>query len=116
MHTMSCRWVLCTSLTILGAATLLSGCSKPEGTPTASTASTSPGQATVPPPPGDSTPKAADSSTRQAMENNEHTSGKAQQSTVGTAASGAPPYTLNGAPEGNTAPSQGTKSGESAKQ
>jgi len=41
------------------------------------------------------------------MPQNEKTGGK-EQSTVGTAASGAPPYSMQSAPEGNPAPSQGT--------
>lgn len=66
-------------------------------------------KAVVPPPPGDATPKPADETTRQANEGNEKTGnpGGSDQSTVGTAASGAPPYTLNGAPEGNKAPKDG---------
>ena len=98
----------CVTLTAL--AMLLAGCGQRDATPRADAQPTS--QTTVPPPPGDSTPKAADSGTRSAVETNEK---PGAQSTVGTAASGAPPYTLNGAPEGNTTPSQGTKAGEPAK-
>ncbi len=66
-------------------------------------------QAVVPPPPGDATPKPADETTRAAAEGNEKSGnpGGSAQSTVGTAASGAPPYTLNGAPEANKAPNSG---------
>ena len=100
-------------VTLVAAAAVLAGCGPRETAPTAEVAPTS--QTTVPPPPGDSTPKAADSGTRTAVEANEKPSAPGSQSTVGTAASGAPPYTLNGAPEGNTAPSQGSKAGEPAK-
>lgn len=111
------RWALCASFALLGISALVAGCGKSsDATPAAPAASSA--QGTVPPPPGDSTPKAADATTRQAVEgNNEKTGnpGGSAQSTVGTAASGAPPYSLNSAPEGNTAPSQGTKAGEPAK-
>ena len=100
-------------ITLVAAATTVAGCGQRDATPTTQVAPSS--QATVPPPPGDSTPKAADSGTRSAVEANEKPSASGSQSTVGTAASGAPPYTLNGAPEGNPAPSQGSKAGEPAK-
>lgn len=65
-------------------------------------------QPTVQAPAGDSTPKPADSDTRSASESTDATSrSPSAQSTVGTAAAGAPPYTLNGAPEGNKAPKDG---------
>ena len=97
-------------LTLLVSALLLAGCGQRDATPTTDVPPTS--QGTIPPPPGDSTPKPADSNTRSAVEANENAG---SQSTVGTAASGAPPYTLNSAPEGNTAPSQGSKPGEPEK-
>ena len=100
------------AVTTLLAMTLLAGCDRSPETRTASL----PTAGTVPPPPGDSTPKPVDSETRKAVEGgNEKTGGSNTPSTVGTAASGAPPYTLNSAPEGNTAPQQGTKAGEPAK-
>ena len=95
-------------LVAVSTAMLLSACGPRETTPTPTTTS----QSTVPPPPGDSTPKAADSGTRNAVESNEKST---SQSTVGTAASGAPPYTLNGAPEGNPAPAQGAGANPPAK-
>ena len=99
----------CVTLTVC--ALLLAGCGQRDATPRTETPPTT-SQTTVAPPPGDSTPKAADAGTRSAVETNEK---PGTQSTVGTAAAGAPPYTLNGAPEGNTAPSQGSKAGEPAK-
>ncbi len=97
------------SMIAVGAAIVLAGCGgsdAPRPTTTAATDLTS--QPVVPPPPGDSTPKAIDSGARVAAEGTDsasRTSGG--QSTVGTAASGAPPYTLNSAPEGNKAPMDG---------
>lgn len=110
------KWALCAGLALAGASAL-TACSKTDNATSAPSASaTSSDRATVPPPPGNSTPKAADSTTRAAVESNEKTGsgGAGQQSTVGTAASGAPPYTLNGAPEGNPTPAQGTKAGDPA--
>jgi hypothetical protein len=97
----------CVILTVC--ALVLGGCGQRDATPSEPQATS---QATVPPPPGDSTPKAVDSGTRTAVETNEK---PAAQSTVGTAASGAPPYTLNGAPEGNPAPSKGSGANEPEK-
>lgn len=91
----------------LAAATMsLTACGPREAKPTTGVSTTS--QATVPPPPGDSTPIAVDSGTRTAVEANEKPSAPGSQATVGTAASGAPPYTMGSAPEGNRAPSQGS--------
>ncbi len=98
------------SIGLVAAVAMLSACSKQETVPGNDTATTSiVQQPVVPPPPGDSTPKAADETARQASEANESTGAKggSSQSTVGTAASGAPPYTVNGAPEGNVAPKAG---------
>lgn len=101
------------ALTLLVASATLAGCGQRDATPTTEVPPTS--QSTVPPPPGDSTPKAADSGTRNAVESNEKPTAPGSQSTVGTAASGSPPYTLNGAPEGNPSPSQGTTANEASK-
>ena len=113
------RWLLGITLAIAFASSSLTGCGKRDdaasATPSTASSSTT-AQATTPAPAGDSTPKAADTETRQAVGANEKTAGgSSQQSNVGTAASGAPPYTLNSAPEGNQAPSQGTKAGDPAK-
>jgi hypothetical protein len=88
---------------------LIAGCDSAVNPQTASVPTDRTEQPTVPPPPGDSTPKAIDSGTRVASQANEKpgASGAASQSTVGTAASGAPPYTLQGAPEGNPSPAVG---------
>ena len=79
---------------------VLSGCGDKRATaePTAPTA-----QATVPPPPGDSTPKAIDSNASTAMPGNEKAGnpGGSSQSTTGSASSGAPPYSMQAGPEGN---------------
>lgn len=74
-------------------------------------ATTSPSAGTTPPPPGDSTPKAIDSNANIAKGANEQTgnAGGSQQSTTGSAASGAPPYSLQAGPEGNPTPNQGTQ-------
>ncbi len=98
--------------TTLSTVLLLNGCGKKDSPPQPQVDATTNivPQATVPAPPGDATPKPADTTTRQAVEgNNEKTGnpGDSSQSTVGSAASGAPPYTLNGAPEGNAAPKGG---------
>jgi hypothetical protein len=115
MQIITKRWVMAV---VFGLAAL-TGCSKPDSNPaTKDVKVDTTSQPAEAPPPGDSTPKAADSSTRSASEgSNEKTggSGTGSQSTVGTAASGAPPYTVGGAPEGNQASGQGTKSGEPAK-
>lgn len=108
------RWATGASLAVLCASGGLTACSQKEAAPPAASASTS-SQATVPPPPGDSTPKPAESTARAVAEANEKTGASGPQSTVGSAAAGAPPYTLNSAPEGNQAPAQGTKAGESPK-
>ena len=81
----------------------LGACGKVASTSATTTSST----ATVPAPPGDSTPKPADTMAVPAMPQNERT-GTNNPSTVGTASSGSPPYTMQSAPEGNPAPSQGT--------
>ncbi len=87
------------------------GCSRPDADPLKATANLPTDetrQATTPPPPGDSTPKPADEQTRTASQATDATSRSPDaQSTVGSAAAGAPPYTLNGAPEGNPAPKGG---------
>jgi hypothetical protein len=104
------RWSLRAAVATLATAALLGACGKPDPNKAASAVPTDQtSQTATPPPPGDSTPKPADSSTRSAAEANEKPAGSAagQQSTVGTAASGAPPYTLQGAPEGNQAPKGG---------
>ena len=101
------------TVAMLTTVVLLSACGQRDATPTTEVPPTS--QATVPPPPGDSTPKAVDSTTRQAEEANEGKTGTGSQSTVGTAASGLPPYTVGGAPEGNPAPSQGQTANEPPK-
>ena len=106
------RWALGT-LTLLTASVLLTACGKQDATPVASTTSAT--QATVPPPPGDSTPTPADSNTRAVAQGNEKTGASGAQTTVGSAAAGAPPHSLNSAPEGNQAPSQGTKASEAPK-
>jgi hypothetical protein len=98
--------------TAVVAALLLGACGKKDAPPQPQTDATTNivPQATVPPPPGDATPKPADTTTRQAVEgSNEKTGnpGDGSQSTVGSAASGSPPYSLNGAPEGNVAPKGG---------
>ena len=113
------RWLLGTTLAVALASSFASGCGKRDdassSAASSASSSTTP-QATTPAPAGDSTPKAADAETRQAVGANEKTGNAgSQQSNVGTAASGAPPYTLNSAPEGNPAPSQGTKADEPAK-
>jgi len=98
------------SIGLVATCAVLAACSKQETVPGNGTATTNiVQQPVVPPPPGDITPKPADEQTRQAAEANEGTGnrGGSGQSTVGSAASGAPPYTLNGAPEGNTAPKGG---------
>jgi hypothetical protein len=103
------------SITVLAAlcgALLVGGCQKqdaPVPTPkTASIPTDETRQTVTAPPPGDSTPKAADENTEVKSEATDAAgrSGGAQ-STVGTAASGAPPYTLGSAPEGNKAPQGG---------
>jgi hypothetical protein len=104
------RWTLRAVVATLATVALLGACGKPDpNKATAAVPTDQTSQTATPPPPGDSTPKAADSSTRSASEANEKPggSGPGQQSTVGTAASGAPPYTLQGAPEGNQAPKGG---------
>lgn len=93
-------------VTLAAATVALAACGPREAKPTTEVSTTS--QATVPPPPGDSTPKAVDSGTRTAVEVNEKASAPGSQATVGTAASGAPPYTMGSAPEGNQAPAQGS--------
>ena len=87
----------------------LGACDKPASVKAVDPASTDQtAQSTTPPPSGDSTPKAADNATRSASEGTEQASrSSGSQSTVGTAASGAPPYSLNSAPEGNPAPKNG---------
>ncbi len=84
----------------------IAACDKGVNPQTAGVPTDQTSQPTAPPPPGDSTPKAADSQSRVASEANEKP-GTGSQTTVGTAASGAPPYTLQGAPEGNPAPKGG---------
>lgn len=98
-------------LAMLGLASL-AACGRSEGTPVpgdrnATTNIVS--QPVVPAPPGNSAIQPADDTTRQAVEKTDQAGkgGAGSQSTVGTAASGAPPYTLNGAPEANVAPKQG---------
>ncbi len=109
------RWMTGAGFALLCASGALAGCSQKEAAPPAANAASTTTQATVPPPPGDSTPKPAESAVRAVAEGNEKTGASGPQTTVGSAAAGAPPYTLNSAPEGNQAPSQGTKAGESAK-
>ena len=108
------RWMTGASVAVLCASAMLTACSRKETAPPAPVASTT-SQATVPPPPGDSTPKPAEATARAAAEANEKTGAAGRQTTVGSAAAGAPPYTLNGAPEGNQAPAQGSKADEPAK-
>ena len=107
MQTTMKRWTLAASFAVLiPVLTLIGGCGKEKYTSTATT-TTAPSAPTVPAPAGDSTPKPADTMAAPVMPQNEKTGGK-EQSTVGTAASGAPPYSMQSAPEGNPAPSQGT--------
>lgn len=108
------RWMLGLSIAIVGASTSLVACTQRDSIPSPKSA-TSPQAATVPPPSGDSTPVPVDSDKRVAAQGNEKTGSAGEQTTVGTAAAGAPPYTLNSAPEGNQAPSQGTKAAEEPK-
>lgn len=109
------RWTAGASLAALCTTGLLAACSQKEAAPPSANASSTTAQAPVPPPPGDSTPKPAESTVRAVAEGNEKTGASGPQTTVGSAAAGAPPYTLNGAPEGNQAPAQGSKAGEPAK-
>ncbi len=103
------RWAHATHVVVLGTVMAVIGaCSKESGTSTGTDATTTSSTATVPAPAGDSTPKAADTMAAPAMPQNEKT-GSTTPSTVGTASSGAPPYSMQGAPEGNPAPSQGSK-------
>ncbi len=93
----------------------LGACGKePRTSASTSAATTTTSTAIVPAPVGDSTPKAADTMAAPAMPQNEKT-GSTEPSTVGTAASGAPPYSMQGAPEGNPAPSQGSKPADTRK-
>jgi hypothetical protein len=100
----------CTIGAALLATLCITACDKAVNSQTAGVPTDQTAQSTTPPPPGDSTPKAADSQTRAASEANEKpgaTGAGGSQTTVGTAASGAPPYTLQGAPEGNPSPKGG---------
>ncbi len=65
-------------------------------------------QAKVAAPTGDVVPKATDSAApAEGMPGADKTGQGKAPAEVGTAASGAPPYTLNSAPEGNPAPQKG---------
>ncbi len=102
-------WPLAASLAALAPMLAVFGaCSKDPAASTSTATPASSSTATVAAPPGDSTPKPADSMAAPAMPQNEKTT-SANPSTVGTASSGAPPYSLQGAPEGNPATSQGSK-------
>lgn len=118
MHTTMKRWTLAAGFAVLmPALAAIGGCGKEQYTSSATTttpAATATPAPTVPAPPGDSTPKPADTMAAPAMPQNEKT-GTKDQSTTGTASSGAPPYSMQGAPEGNPAPSQGTKPTEQKK-
>ena len=106
------RWTLAASVVaLIPMLASLGACSKEASTGTSTTTSST---ATVAAPPGDSTPTAADTMPAPAMPQNEKT-GASTPSTVGTASSGAPPYSLQSAPEGNPAPSQGSKPADSSK-
>ena len=108
MQTTMTRWTLAASFIVLiPALAAIGGCGKEQYTSTATTTTATPAP-TVPSPSGDSTPKPADTMAAPAMPQNEKT-GATNPSMVGTASSGAPPYSMQGAPEGNPAPSQGTK-------
>lgn len=104
------RWMLGLGISIVAASGSLVACTQRDAIPAPPRSASA--SATVPPPPGDSTPTPVDSDKRAAAQGNEKTGASGPQSTVGTAAAGAPPYTLNSAPEGNQAPSQGTKAAE----
>ncbi len=111
------RWTLAASFAVLvPMLASIGACGKAPATNTSSatTATTTSSTPTVPAPSGDSTPKPADTMAAPAMPQNEKT-GSTTPSTVGTASSGAPPYSMQGAPEGNPAPSQGTNAGETKK-
>jgi hypothetical protein len=96
-----------TVVAALGAALVVGGCGKETSPPAPKTANVPTdvtAQTATPAPPGDSTPAPAKDDVK--VEANE--SGKSgSQSTVGTAASGAPPETQQSAPEGNPAPKGG---------
>ena len=106
------RWTLAASFVPLATMLALLGACGKEASTGANTAT--PDTATVPAPPGDSTPKAVETMPAPAVSQNEKTDASAP-STVGTAASGAPPYSLQSAPEGNPPPSQGSKPADSKK-
>ena len=112
MQTTMKRWTLAASFVALAPMFASLGACGKEASTGAST--TTPDTATVPAPPGDSVPKAVETMPAPAMSQNEKTDASTP-STVGTAASGAPPYSLQSAPEGNPAPSQGTKAADSKK-
>ena len=111
------RWPLGLAPALLGAALSVAGCSRSEAPAPAATASnaSSPAAGIVPPPPGDATPIPADSDRRAAVQSNEKTGASGPQSTVSSAAAGAPPYTLNSAPEGNKDSTAGTKAADEPK-
>lgn len=112
MRTTMKRWALAAAfVAVAPALALLGACGKEADSGTNPTTSSTPA---VPAPPGDSAPKPADTMTAPAVSQNEKTDPSAP-STVGTAASGAPPYSLQSAPEGNPPPSQGTKDAETKK-
>ena len=111
MQMMIKRWTLAGSFVVLAPLlAVLGACGKHPATSSSSStsATTTSSTGTVPAPSGDSTPKPADTMAAPVAQPNEKTGGTTQ-STIGTAASGAPPYSVQGAPEGNPAPSQGTK-------
>ncbi len=101
MRSRNPRWMLPALLLAL-----LSACGRHDDPKTAGIPTDQTSQPTTPPPAGDSTPKAADPQTATAAPATEDAS-RTSQSTVGSAASGAPPYTLGSAPEGNKAPKDG---------
>ena len=115
MRTTMKGWTLAASAAVLfPVLTAIGGCGKEQTSSTSTTTTSSTSQPTIPAPPGDSTPKPADTMASPTMPQNEKTT-STTPATTGTASSGAPPYSMQGAPEGNPAPSQGTKPDEPRK-